>query len=234
MDIELILQQIYTDAPEIIQKKVSEIFLSSRKIDLVAKKNNLEQTQSKILKAQITSTILGLTPISRFRTGLVEELNITYDQALKISADVNSQIFGPEVVELLKKLETESKEIEGVEPQNESVETKKVEQDTTIQIRTEQLLPDHDSMLHADGEHLHSQTVMPTVSGTKPAMQIFGSIVDRKLSGSAEASISRSNANSSPKPHVKPTETNGRLDQTTITDTRNQKYKNGDPYREPI
>ena len=43
---------------------------------------------------------MGMQSLNNFRANLVQELDVTYDQALKIAFDANAQIFGPVMNEL--------------------------------------------------------------------------------------------------------------------------------------
>jgi hypothetical protein len=119
----------------------------------------------------------GKTYISAFRANLVQELDFTYDQALKISLDTNIGVFGP-VIEKLKSIEASKNGTDSIKTVEDNKEvsaqpapTKKPTpapeftkdgQRNGPEAHPEHILMDHEQMEKMDGMHLHSQSVMPT------------------------------------------------------------------------
>jgi hypothetical protein len=156
-------------------------------VHVIADKQNLKETQKESLETEVFLVLAGLEPLSSFRSNIINELGITYDQALKISSDVNSNIFNS-VVGILKNIEEDIKQIdieeEGMETSSSSgaeqilssqfgeserkVEQKKSQQTTHIDTKTvsapERLIPDHKQLTKTDGPHTHTQSVPPIVA----------------------------------------------------------------------
>lgn len=194
---------IETVKPEIIEKTAT----------MVAQKQQLTETQKTKLIAEINKVLKGETKINNFRTNIVEELGITYDQALKIAFDVNANIFNT-AADKSEPQTTPQKPVVQNPIQNPLAEPKK-------------LITDHEEMANREGPHLHSETIMPapktpqvfkpepqpepikiftpttpaTPQNQKPPAP-FKSIVDEKLSGIVRSST--------------------------------EKYRGPDPYREPV
>ena len=208
-----LFRKYFENAPKDIQALIKKLLKNSDTVASVGQKNNLDDTKIGQLQTEIALTLVGLQFISKFRTNLVEQLKITYDKAIKIASDVNSQVFGPEVLETLKQMEADMQKIEAGEDvgfENETAPStenlpdlaEKSPPRTTPETTPSKIIPDHQDMLKREGPHVHDQPSNPTPTITKPNSSIFGSIVDQKLS--------------------------------SITAQRNEKYKNADPYREPI
>lgn len=210
-------------------------------IAAVATKNNIEYSKIGALQMEVLLTLLGLEYISGFRTNLVQELGITYDQALKITSDINQQIFAP-VMETLKQLEADIKNNGGGgnEPTEQAVQISPAPE-------SNKFIPDHEEMLKKEGPHLHSQTVMPAPAATsatagssyrkpEPSPQTahpFKSIVDQKLAGIVRSSSEAVRpANLSPNSQ-NPQQQNPTAAPKRVTSSDNG-YKGNDPYREPI
>lgn len=178
-------------------------------------KYNLSENQRLEFEKEIENVISGRTQLRDFRSHLVEKLDLTYDQALKISFDANAQIFGPVMNELRQvqegKIETATSTPPTPTPvpvQPEPVNPFIPNPSKTGVVKNnsgmnpDHLLMDHKETERVDGVHLHSQNVMPSFSQPK------GSIVDQKLS---------------------------RIFRPSAGPTKPQKPYNGsDPYREPL
>jgi len=259
MDQKELIKEYFADTPEIVKAVITNLIKNPALIASIATKYTLNSTKIPALQIEILLILLGVEFVSKFRTNLVEELEITYDKALKISSDVSTQIFGMEVLEALKKKEIDIKRI-GLREDSED-ETTNLTTDTqattalsqTIPqlkpIESEKLLPDHEEMTKMDGPHLHSQNVMPIQQSSvrnemKPVQTnfapvglvpptpspsssqapqsklVFKSIVDQKLSGAVYSSMNSAPAD--PK------------DLEKIANQREEKYRNSDPYREPV
>lgn len=79
-------------------KPLQDLFFSdeySQNIKAVGEKMGLEKEKISKLAHEINNIILGMQPLSSFRSNLVQNAGFTYDQALKVSVEVNSQIFSP-------------------------------------------------------------------------------------------------------------------------------------------
>jgi len=205
-----------------IDSKLQQLLISpvtKNKIEAIIQKYPLRDEQGAQLKNEIQLVLIGMEVFSNFRANLVQELGITYDQALKLAYDVNEQIFSG-VMNELKEMESdiaaagnEGVVEEGAEKEREGVTTA-VEKNTAdhriLQRQTETTTPDHmiadhQSMETTDGPHLHSQTVMPQRT-----------IVDEKLSQIVRPT---------PQPAITAKE---------IEEKRKERYRSNDPYREPI
>lgn len=179
-------------------------------VDAICQRQNLSQNQKTVLVELIGKILGGSSALSKFRTNLVDELNVSYDQALKISFDVNMAIFNP-VMETLKEMESNMGTDEGYRKNNqvdsEAKNSSNPKDESTLSslkrrfanttrpdLNPEHLIPDHDEMEREDGTpHLHSQSVMPRnqseiSSGNfmpmpkKAGVQSFSSAIDQKLS----------------------------------------------------
>lgn len=134
------LKKYFDAAPDEIKSLVKKISDTPEMTEFVARRNGLSDSKIFKLKLEIILTLLNLEPISRFRANLVQELGVTYDQALKISSDVNAQIFGAEVVETLKMTEAdmekmESEEVVESEESPEEPETFRPSQPDSVPVR---------------------------------------------------------------------------------------------------
>lgn len=186
------------------------------RVEATAAKYNLDETQTEGLRQEVFFILLGLTQASDFRANLVEELDITYDQALKISYDMNAQVFGLVLKELTQ--------IQNGISENQ-IPSVPAEEHTRPQEKSPFLpnlsksgvdepvykLMDHDEMERVDGPHLHSQNVMPQ---TQEAPR---SIVDQKLSRIFKSSSAPANLPTGNQPKAP-----------------SRGYNGTDPYREPI
>lgn len=208
MDIDNAIKEQFDTLPP----KLQTMFVSEPWIDQViaiSKKYNLTEDQAKSLEQETIFSLLGIEPLSSFRTNLVNEVGITYDQALKIAFDANQLIFAS-VANELKEVERETL-LAAQNPDNEEEiptepSPKTAPAPTNIPTR---MIPDHQAMEITDGPHLHSQNIMPQdeQSGGR-----FGTIIDQKLSRIVK----------------------NRVEPAEVTQKRTEKYKGNDPYREPI
>lgn len=94
-----------------------------------------------MLRNEILLILLGIEPLNAFRANLINELEVSYDQALKISSETNTRIFG-RVMNDLKNLE---KRIAGenAETENKVIAEKKTQEPEEIpkQVSTPQKSP---------------------------------------------------------------------------------------------
>ena len=206
MDIKLIIKETLGNAPEPIKLVVKKIISQPTLIDSISSRNNFDEKRRSALETEILLTAIGIDPISQFRSNLIQELKVTYDQAIKITADVNSQIFGQEVVDLLKKAEQGTKDTAPNQTQPTQKQAEK---------KPERLIEDHPAMVRTDGPHVHTintptrTPTLPAQSPQSPAQTPFKSIVDQKLGGNSSTNLEN------------------------LMSKRAEKYKGGDPYREP-
>ncbi|HLP43651.1 MAG TPA: hypothetical protein VK145_00015 [Candidatus Nanoarchaeia archaeon] len=202
-------------------------------VESIAHKYNLDEEQTEGLRQEIMFVLFGIEKLSSLRANLVEELDITYDQALKIAFDANAQIFNPvmEDIRITQGIiergdEPEQTPTSKPEPANPLIPNPSKSGIAKIGPETDpvHILMDHKEMERVDGPHLHSQNVMPHSAETsrgKPFSQSpagsegrsGGSIVDQKLSRIFKSSSTPS-APATPKPITK-----GYV---------------SDPYREPL
>lgn len=195
----------------------------------IAEKFNFNPDQTEKLEQETLMVLIGVESVKNFRANLIEELDVTYDQALKVSYEMNNQIFG-QVAETLRKMEeggveNPAPESENVTPPENKIESvlppepenvyrpAEIPRPNRPETKPDHLLTDHETMEREEGMHLHSQSVMPSMnSASAPKRETADrpmSIVDQKL-----RQMVRSNE------EVKP--------------VKNTNYENGDPYREPI
>lgn len=183
----------------------------SKVISDISNKYQLTVEQAAGIEKEISSILSGEKILEDFRSNIVNLYRVTYDQALKIAYTVNDQIFSKATNSNITEPASVSKNIiENINQESPIEKPQKnqfLEKQTDGYISPDHMIPDHDEMERVDGPHLHSQNIMPEGMGT---------IVDRKLSG-----IFRNRAASS-----QPSQ--------DITSKRNERYKSGDPYREPI
>ncbi len=245
-DTSLIIQQCYEASPADIKRAVDNFLEKLETTEYIGKKNGLDEKKVSDLQIEIYLTLLGISPLSEFRINLTRRIGTTYDQALKISSEINSQIFSP-VLETLKGLEQGDNNIATVQKQP-GVE--KPQTPYTIQPEPTKFIPDHEEMERVDGPHLHSQNLMPAPQSMKPVQKPqpqtqsqpqsrsqpqssvfqsknpFKSIVDQKLSGVVRSSSSifgyQKPAEIKPAPENQP------------QPTPKPKYEGNDPYREPL
>lgn len=225
----LIKEQLQILPPKLKTLAVKQIWVDQ--IDNIAKKYNLNDEQTKNLEQETFFILLGMTPFSAYRTNLVNESNVSYDQALKIAYDANQQIF-ESVMDDLKTFESEifssdSENIENNELSNANGNWDENQSATT----PDRMLPDHETLEKTEGVHLHNQTVMPAGDRSKqfdsaPKKQTkFSSIIDQKLGGMFRQGQSQTPSNL-------PTG-NGSQKPTSNFGQKNN-YAGKDPYREPI
>lgn len=208
------IKELFGILPDILQKHIANSpWLQN--IESIGNKYTLNEMQTEGLRQETLFVLMGMQPLSNFRANLVQELDLTYDQALKISFDANAQIFGPVMNELRQvqegKIETTTSTPPTPTPvpvQPEPVNPFIPNPSKTGVVKNnsgmnpDHLLMDHKETERVDGVHLHSQNVMPSFSQPK------GSIVDQKLS---------------------------RIFRPSAGPTKPQKPYNGsDPYREPL
>lgn len=221
------LRENFEVLPHSVQNIITDPLTRDRIIS-VGTKYNLTTDQKYSLENEMFFVLFGLEPLSRFRTNTVEKIGISYDQAIKISFDVNKEIFEP-VMGLLKEMEEELRLASEPTPVNEHL--KKNNPDVSQNdksITTDHLLPSHE-MIHEP--HLHSQTVMPkdkpanesarqaasAMAVPKPPMPNRPeSIVDQKLSGLVRTERGQAQL------------------KNEVEEKRKNAYTAGDPYREPI
>lgn len=186
-------------------------------IEGIASKYALNEIQTEGLRQETLFVLMGMQPQNNFRANLVQELDVSYDQALKISFDANAQIFGP-VMNELKQVQEGKIETPTITPTRTEQETEPVRPEpvnpfipnpsksgavrSNIETEPVHMLMDHEQTERVDGVHLHSQSVMPQ------AQVGGGSIVDQKLS---------------------------RIFKSSATPTQPTRPRDGtDPYREPL
>ncbi len=225
------LHNQFQTLPDMLKKFISE---SAWQVwtDTVANKYKLDDTQHEGLRQETTFVLFGMEPHSNFRANLVGELDVTYDQALKISFDMNARVFGP-VLNILKGIPSDTGETETPAAQKTSQSPNPFipnpnkagvsynGQSGQAETHSDHMLMDHAEMERVDGVHLHSQNVMPTPS-VQPKTPFFGSrprpqaenIIDQKLN-----KIFKPSNNPNPAPQNKP---------------QGKQYGSNDPYREPL
>jgi hypothetical protein len=169
-------------------------------IEDIASKYTLNETQTEGLRQETLFILMGMQSLNNFRANLVQELDVTYDQALKIAFDANAQIFGPVMNELRQ---VQEGKIETTPPLTAEVFTPTESKPEPIrpepvnpfipnpskagvvkkgpETNPDHMLMDHKETERVDGVHLHSQNVMPHQTN-KTSTHIGGSIVDQKLS----------------------------------------------------
>lgn len=209
------IEQQFEALPPVLKSFIAQQGWIAR-VEAVAGKYGLNEIQTEGLRQEVFFILLGLTQSSDFRANLVEELDITYDQALKISYDMNAQVFGlvlKELTEIQNGISEnqipstpaeESVRPEAASPFLPSISKSGVEESVYK-------LMDHKEMERVDGPHLHSQNIMPQ---TEDAPK---SIVDQKLSRIFKSSSAPSN-----------------LPTGSGSKTQSGGYNGADPYREPI
>jgi hypothetical protein len=210
----------YWAAPETVRKAVDDFFSKPEDFESLMKKYNVPDEKSAAVLTEVVFTMLGIDPVDKFRTNLIEFAGVTYDQAIKLSADANSLIFKPELVSALN--EALSKKGAG-SPQGEAAPLR---------------IPDHEQMTRTDGPHLHSQKTMPLSSQTATATFTQAasaqplptkSVVDQKLGGMVRSASSifgfREVKDNTPTQPLKPVE---------AAKSAPASYNGNDPYREPL
>ncbi len=233
---EQLIKKYFDEAPADIQLLITEIIHSPQSITSISEKYNLDPIKTSALQMEMILILLGIEPISAFRTNLVRELKVTYDQAIKISSDINSN-FLSSVLEGLKNIEKKddgdetSSSIKAQEILNSQLGKNLTEKSfihhqlierkpTEAKPEAELLIPDHEEMEKEGGTHLHSQTIMPKIGeegqtaaaaaqtehSANSTRPSLGNIVDQKLKNIVRSS----------------------------SENLNNKYKGNDPYREPI
>lgn len=228
------LEKIIEGRISTLPEKMQEILFANSWKEMVKNittRYTLNEEEANNLKTEIFLILTGLEPINNFRTNLVKELDISYDQALKIASDTNTGIFNP-IMEILKKAEGEIKKVdEEDQAYLNSPEAKStarefmpnlVKSEREVILEPNHMIPDHAAMEKTEGVHVHSQTVMPSnvsaayVEPKKDAS--VGSIVDQKL-----RQVVRSTEE---KPINRPP--------SNLPTRDTDPYKGNDPYREPI
>lgn len=200
-------------------------------VESIASKFGLNPNQTEGLEQETLIVLMGTEPTKNFRANLVEELDVTYDQALKISYEMNARVFGPVTKALEEFQDVNSEKLDesdlNIESEARKPETKidnvlPPEPETIYkpaeiprpygqaETQADHLLTDHETMEKTGGMHLHSQMVMPALTkkdngNTKER----SSIIDQKLN-----QIVRSGNDSAQK--------------------KENRYPDSDPYREPI
>lgn len=218
-------KQVIKEYFEAVDEKLQKLIISSvtkNKIERIIQKYPLSEEQGVQLGNEINLVLLGIETINNFRPNLVNELGITYDQALKLSYTVNEEIFSG-VMEELKEIEFVTTEVkEGrmiAEDEEEETEEGSAPEDTAparneflekqtrpAGISPDHMIPDHEAMEVTDGPHLHSQTIMPQTEGG------MGTIIDQKLSRIFK----------------------NKAEPEEVINQRKERYKGNDPYREPV
>jgi hypothetical protein len=219
-----IIKEYYTALPPKIKTLINSPVLSEV-LKKLAEKYAFEKTTARIFENEVYLILLGIEPVTSFRSNLVRELEIPYDQALKISLEVNTEIF-LSIGELLRIIEKELI-IENEKAENRTGESdaEEVREDIADgSIAADHLIPTHETMEKESGSHIHTQTTMPQAAPaprtstilTPPSTPVQSSIVDQKLRGL-----------------VRPNR-----EETVIRDDVEKRrqiiYKDADPYREPI
>ena len=199
--------------------------LTRDKIISIGTRYNLTPDQKFALENEIFFVLLGVEVLSRFRANVVNQVGISYDQTIKISFDVNKEIFDP-VIGLLKEMEEEIRSVSSEVEQSNEGQNREV----ATSPAPDHLLPSHEMIREP---HLHSQTLMPkedTKAGDakvsrptfiaklatpEPVIPKFSSIVDQKLSKLVRTERGEASVKSE------------------VEEKRKTAYTGGDPYREP-
>ncbi len=240
--IDKIFAQCYQAAPTHVQQAVDGFLDKPAVVEYIARKNDVPIEKIPDLQTEILLTFLGIEPISLFRSNLTNHIGVTYNQAIKITTEVNAQIFGAEVSATLKKLEETPSEQGAAFAQTEvnssPAVTQKVTPVITAQHAPNNLIPDHEQMTRTDGPHLHSQKTMPLSSQTAtatftqaaPAQPLpTKSVVDQKLGGMVRSASSifgfREVKDNTPTQPLKSVE---------AAKSAPANYNGNDPYREPL
>ncbi len=144
-----------------------------QKVVAIASQNQLDEDQRESLKLEIFFVLSGLKRLSDFRQNLMAETGVSYDQALKISIDVNSGIF-VSILQTLKEFERqisadelEAEQNTGVEERGEDAPHEDVRESEPIGA-IDHMLPTHEQMEAMDGAHDHTpaQSSTPTPAPT--------------------------------------------------------------------
>lgn len=243
---KLFIKEFY----EKLSPKMKEWINSSTLLDIfdkVATKHNLNNIQKELFKNEIFLVLLGIEPVSHFRANLVEEVRVSYDQALKIAFDINSQVFGP-VMTFLKNMEQDIFSAEK-ETAVDTSPQEKIDLDSekrTIAVfsdskntdtQPDHMLPSHDMM---PGLHIHSQTLMPseksaststpTPTPTPKAAPTFTPTQPEKIDSGLSRFTSIVDQKLSKLVRTERGETTIKDD---VEERRKEVYKGADPYREP-
>ncbi len=232
--------------PQVLQEI---IFTSPWKTttDSISTRYNLTDEQKNQLQNEVFMVLAGIEPISAFRTNLVEEVGVSYDQALKISLELNTNIFD-RIKDVLKSIESEIKQVDEEEeyvennsPARNILEAQFNQNTENIhsepEVEPELLIPDHEEMEKEGGMHLHTQNTMPVNPGNsapRPQPQPV------KIYSHPQQEF-----NPQPKPVANPVPTpapkpslgsivDQKLSGIVRSNNDGSKYKGNDPYREPI
>lgn len=184
-EIKSTLKEYLEIAPQNILAVIKKISDKPEIVAEIARRQNLDESMFEALQIEIFLILLGVEPFSTFRANLVQELDLTYDQALKISMDANISIFGP-VMETLRNMErgiidekgpaTEETKTRPSSGEAENILHSQMDKGAPANLPTSNtavkpsapqatpLLMDHEEMERVDGIHLHSQSIMPSAS----------------------------------------------------------------------
>jgi hypothetical protein len=183
--IGLMDQEVPTGNEAIVQKNIDPANIHTN-IAAITSKYELSEEQAAKLEVLVSNVLAGKSEVSNFRSDLVGELGIAYDQALKISYDLNTNLFNqekdggsntisntPGATSVIPKKET----ISATLPNNPVITQKTPVIRTGPETDPRHLVSDHEQMEREDGPHLHSQSIMPLTEQKKT----LGSIVEQKL-----------------------------------------------------
>lgn len=181
----------------------------SNTVSNVSKKYQLTVEQEAGIEKEIGRVLSGETKLEAFRSNIVNLYRVTYDQALKIAYEINDQIF------------SKTKKGAALEKPAEKSISPKQPQPSSSNTSTQtpnRMIPDHQAMEITDGPHLHSQNIMPQNDSNQNSRGSsgFGTIIDQKLS------------------RIVKNKTVSAAEPAAVTQSRNEKYRGSDPYREPI
>lgn len=225
-----LLRESYDALPESLREVITS-YKTREDIISTCKKLNLTDEQTIGVENETFLVLFGIELLSDYRNNLVKENGVSYDQALKISYEMNTVLFN-QLLDDLKEIEAITKEVESEEAESETDITTEDEELPESVIPTapvptappqneflqkqmgtwpnnttpDHMIPDHETMEIIDGPHLHSQTIMPQMQGG------MGTIIDQKLSRIVK----------------------NRAEPEEVSSNRSEKYKGADPYREPI
>ena len=226
-----ILQENFSVLPQ----EVREVIIdpgTREKIKNVCQKYALSSEKITSIQDEVFFILFGIELLNNFRANIVEKADVSYDQAIKIAFDMNSQVFKP-VMEILKEVEREANMENDEEIVPDSSQTPQISKEEKLRTEPEthpdHIIVDHEEMAKRAGPPLPSQTVMPSPQIKPP----FKSIVDQKLAG-----IVRSSSEPSRPAHLSPDSQNPQPQNPTAAprsvSSSDNGYKGPDPYREPI
>jgi len=100
-----IIKEFYEKLPPKMKEwVVSQI--SKNDAEEIAKRNGLDESKTKLLENEIFLVSIGAEGVSSFKPKLISKVGLNYQQASKISSEVETKIFGP-VIGMLVEMEKE-------------------------------------------------------------------------------------------------------------------------------